>query len=110
MEKMALMKETGETINLMDLVFKVGKMEANSKEIIIKALNIEMENIHGLINQLMKETGNMAKLMDRDFIFMSMEEFMKARLKTTKCKVREFILGQMEESILDHIKKIKNMG
>lgn len=103
------MKETGETINLMDLVFKVGKMEANSKEIIIKALNMEMENIHGLINQLTKETGNMAKLMDRDFIFMSMGEFMKAHLRTIKCKVKEFIPGRMEESILDHMKKIKNM-
>ena len=103
------MKETGETINLMDLVFKVGKMEANSKEIIIKALNMEMENIHGLINQPTKVTGNMAKLMDRDFIFISMEEFMKVHLRTIKCKVKAFILGRMEESILDHMKKIKNM-
>lgn len=37
MEKMVLMKETGETINLMDSEFKLGKMEANFKEIITKA-------------------------------------------------------------------------
>jgi len=109
MEKMAHMKETGETINLMGLVFKPGKMEANFKEVTIKALNMEMENIRGLINLHIKVTGNRVKLMDKEFIFMLMEEFIKAHLKTIKCKVKEFILGQMEESILVHMKKIKNM-
>lgn len=109
MEKTVLMKETGETISLMDLEFKVGKMEANFKVIIIKALSMEMENIHGLINLLIKDTGNMAKLMDKEFIFTLMEEFIKGHLKTIKCKVKEFILGQMKGSISDHMKKIKSM-
>lgn len=68
-----------------------------------------MENIHGLINLHIKETGRMAKSMDKEFIFMLTEEFIKVHLKTIKCKVKEFIPGQMEESILVHMKKIKSM-
>ena len=69
---------------------------------------MEMENIHGLISLHIKVTGNKAKSMDKEFIFMLTEEFMKAHLKTIKCKVKEFILGQMEESILVRMKKIKS--
>ena len=61
MEKMVHIKETGKTISLMDLEFKLGQMEANSKEIVIRASNMGMENIYGLTNQHMKGTGLVVK-------------------------------------------------
>ena len=109
MEKMVLMKETGDTINLTDSEFKLGKMEVNFKEIITKALNTEMENIHGLINQFIKETGNKAKFVAKEFIFIMMAEFMKAHLKIIKWKEKEHTLGQMEESTSDYTRKTRNM-
>lgn len=109
MEKMDHIKETGETISLMDLESKLGKIAVVFKEIIIKASNMEMGNIHGLINQRMKDTGKKVKLMEKEFIFMLMAEFMKVHLKTIKCKEKEFTHGQMEENILDHMKKTKSM-
>lgn len=67
-----------------------------------------MENIHGLINQFIRESGNKAKFMGKEYISIMMAEFMKVHLKIIKWKEKEPTLGQMEESISDYMKKTRN--
>lgn len=60
-----------------------------------------MASIYGLMEEYMKEIGQIIRCMEKDYINGKMAEVMKDNIIMIKSMVMEFILGQMVEDMRD---------
>jgi len=69
-----LMKENGKTINKMEKEKKYGQMEQSTRANIKWDLKTAMENLNGLINQVIKVILKIIIFTEKENIFGTMEE------------------------------------
>jgi hypothetical protein len=101
-------KDSGKIINPTAMEYKLGRMEVNTKVIIKMVKSMVKEPIYGQIDRCIKDSGIKEKFLAKELINIKMVDNTKDFLFKIKCTEKGFILGQMEENILENIKMTRN--
>lgn len=79
-----------------------GMMGVIIVEIGKKIALVDLENMYGRMEEVIKGIGGMEKCMGKVFIFGKMGEGMKVNIKTTKNMVKENTIGLMAKNLKEH--------
>ncbi len=92
-------KESGKMISKKAMAEKSGQTRVASRECIKTARSMDLESLSGLMEQVMRVTGNQTKCMEREFSNGLMEESTRVNTKMIRNMAMVSLLGQMGEDL-----------